>query len=100
MGEEEMAAGVMTTLALAMAAPEGSVTWPRKVPVAGGVAACDAGAAAVWDTATVAHTSNDNDKEISAKQKHVRNFIPSFHSTKSLRYESLMPRKGRDEGQR
>jgi hypothetical protein len=91
-GEEEMAAGVMTTLASAMAAPEGSVTWPRKVPVADGVAAACGGAAAVWAAAAGAHSRNDNDKEISAKQKHVRNFIPSFHSTKSLRYESLMPR--------
>jgi hypothetical protein len=68
MGVEEMAAGVITTLALAMAAPEGSATWPRKVPVAGDGAAgavWAGGAAAVWDAETVAHTCND--KEMSAE---------------------------------
>jgi hypothetical protein len=63
MGVEEIAAGVMMTLALAMAAPEGSVTCPRKVPEA----ACGAGVcgAAVCDTASVAH--HGNDKTMSAK---------------------------------
>jgi hypothetical protein len=72
MGVEEVAAGVMMTLALAMAAPEGSVTCPRKVPEPGWDAA-------VCDTASVAH--NCNDKRISAKQRQVRTFIPLFHST-------------------
>jgi hypothetical protein len=35
MGVDEVAAGVMITSALAIAAPEGSVTCPRKVPEAG-----------------------------------------------------------------
>jgi hypothetical protein len=72
MGVEEVAAGVMMTLAFAIAAPEGSVTCPRKVPDPGwDVAVCA--------TASVAH--NCNDKRISAKQRQLRPFIPLFHST-------------------
>jgi len=75
-----MAAGVMTTLALAMAAPEGSVTWPRKVPVAAGVGAgADwavggaAGGVAVWVAASVTH--NCNDETMSAVKRDFRTFI-------------------------
>jgi hypothetical protein len=71
-----MAAGVMTTLAFEMVAPDGSVTCPRKVPETGGFAA--AGVVAVWEAASV--VLNSNDKDISAKQRRLRTFIQSFHS--------------------
>jgi hypothetical protein len=54
MGEAEEAAGVRTTLALEIAAPEGSVTIPRSVPAPD----CDAEEpAGDCDSANVAHTS-------------------------------------------
>src|ERR1700728_3990835 len=80
MGEDEMAAGVITMLALAMAAPEGSVTWPRKVPVAAGVGAgaawaggVAAGIVGVCAAASVTH--NCNDEAMSAVKRDFRTFI-------------------------
>jgi hypothetical protein len=51
-----------------MAAPEGSVTWPRNTPTG----ACGG---AVWAAAGVTHWSNK--KKASLKLKHFRTFIPS-----------------------
>src|ERR1700686_1953216 len=55
-GVAEAPAGTSTTLGFAIAAPEGSVTCPRKDPEGGG---------AVWPTATAAH--RDSQKVITAK---------------------------------
>jgi hypothetical protein len=86
MGAEETAAGVRTTFAFAMAAPEGSVTCPRKAPEPAGAAAvwvagawaagvCVAGvwAAPVCDGASGAHIENDT--KITVNHKYFRNFI-------------------------
>jgi len=54
-----------------MAAPEGSLTWPRNVPEAAGAAAL--GDAAVWDAASVVH--NWNNKKANMKPKTFRTFI-------------------------
>jgi hypothetical protein len=66
MGVESAAAGVSTTLALEIAAPEGSFTCPCKLPDAGWTTG-------VWETATVAHNCNNKKKE--KKNKYFRNFI-------------------------
>jgi hypothetical protein len=69
MGVEEAAAGVRTTLALAIAAPDGSTTCPRKMPEVVGTI-CPA---AVWDTASVADKCNE--RKMSMKQKYFRTVI-------------------------
>ena len=53
-----MAAGVTMTVAFAMAAPDGSVTCPRRVPEVARTVAV--GPAAVCDTASVAHNVAHN----------------------------------------
>src|ERR1700691_3117787 len=92
MGEDETAAGVRTTLALAMAAPAGSVTWPRRVTAAAGAAVCGVGVCgaavcvpAVCVAPRLAH--NCSDKRTSARKRYFRNIIPLFHSAKSLSLE-------------
>jgi hypothetical protein len=75
-GFEGAPAGTSTTLAFAIAAPEGSVTCPRKEPTA-------VKPAGVWDTASVA--DNSNEEQNSGKQKYFRRIIPSFHSATYIR---------------
>ena len=61
------------TAALEMAAPEGSVTCPRKMPVtAGDAAACDKANVVAQDCKY---------KIMSAKKRYFQTFIPLFHST-------------------
>src|SRR5216683_2933035 len=69
MGVEEAPAGTSTTFAFAMAAPEGSVTCPRKTPEAGGPAA-------VCDAARVTHNCSQNTRD--ARRKYLRPFISFF----------------------
>ena len=86
MGVEEAAAGVSTTLALAMAAPEGSVTCPRKEPEAVAWSAARRGelsSAIRRASRTTAAEQNEYETRI------LPNFHPIFHSvTRDLRYES------------
>src|SRR5260370_251990 len=69
MGVEEAPAGTSTTFAFAMAAPEGSVTCPRKTPEAGEPAA-------VCDAARVTHNCSQNTR--AARRKYLRPFISFF----------------------
>jgi hypothetical protein len=63
---------------LAIAAPEGSVTWPRKLPEA----ACEGTACAAVACAAASVEHNGKIKSKNAKQRKLRTFIPLFQSAK------------------